>query len=432
MKSTRSEDLFSQARQVFPGGVNSPVRSFRSVGGRPFVAVRGSGPFIVDADGNELVDLVGSWGALIHGHSHPTIEAAIQSATRDGTSFGITSEREIRLGQKMKELLPSADLIRLVNSGTEACMSAIRVARGFTNREVIVKFEGTYHGHGDSFLVAAGSGLTAQSTPDSAGIPGSTLANTIVLPFNNSSALKEAFEKFGDKIAGVMLEVVCGNMGVVVPEFDFLNSLRGLCTQYKSVLIFDEVMTGFRLAMGGAQEIYGITPDLTCYGKIIGGGLPVGAYAGRREIMEMIAPLGPVYQAGTLSGNPLGAAAGLASLELIEKDRKHFYQRLDYHSHEWADALNAHIESRSYPVCVARAGSMFTVFFTAEAPKNFSDAKKCDLERFKKFFWSLLNQGVYYPPSQFEACFLSARHDSDVMGRVIEASCRALDEAYAK
>jgi glutamate-1-semialdehyde 2,1-aminomutase len=432
MKSIRSEDLFAQARQVFPGGVNSPVRSFRSVGGRPFVAVRGSGPFIVDADGNELIDLVGSWGALIHGHSHPDIEAAIHSATKDGTSFGITSEREIRLGQKMKALLPSADLIRLVNSGTEACMSAIRLARGFTNREIIIKFEGTYHGHGDSFLVAAGSGLTAQSSPDSAGIPSNTLANTVVLPFNNLSALKQAFEKYGEKIAGVMLEVVCGNMGVVLPEYDFLNSLRSLCTQHKSVLIFDEVMTGFRLAMGGAQEIYGISPDLTCYGKIIGGGLPVGAYAGRKEIMEMVAPLGSVYQAGTLSGNPLGAAAGLASLELIENDRKHFYQKLDYHSNEWADALNAHIESKSYPVCVARAGSMFTVFFTSEAPTNFVEAKKCDLERFKKFFWSLLHQGVYYPPSQFEACFLSARHDSDIMSRVIEASCRALDEAYAK
>jgi len=432
MKTIRSEELFAQARQVFPGGVNSPVRSFRSVGGRPFVAVRGSGPFIVDADGNELIDLVGSWGALIHGHSHPDIEAAIHSATKDGTSFGITSEREIRLGQKMKSLLPSADLIRLVNSGTEACMSAIRLARGFTSREIIIKFEGTYHGHGDSFLVAAGSGLTAQSTPDSAGIPSNTLANTVVLPFNDSSALKQAFEKHGEKIAGVMLEVVCGNMGVVLPEYDFLNSLRSLCTQHKSVLIFDEVMTGFRLAMGGAQEIYGISPDLTCYGKIIGGGLPVGAYAGRKEIMEMVAPLGSVYQAGTLSGNPLGAAAGLASLELIEKDRKHFYQKLDYHANEWADALNAHIESRSYPVCVARAGSMFTVFFTSEAPRSFAEARQCDLERFKKFFWSLLNQGVYYPPSQFEACFLSARHDSEIMARAIEASCQALDEAYAK
>lgn len=432
MKSTRSEELFTQARQVFPGGVNSPVRSFRSVGGRPFVAVRGRGPFIIDADGNELIDLVGSWGALIHGHSHSEIEAAIHSATKDGTSFGITSEREIRLGQKMKALLPSADLIRLVNSGTEACMSAIRLARGFTNREIIIKFEGTYHGHGDSFLVAAGSGLTAQSSPDSAGIPSNTLANTVVLPYNDSDALERAFQQFGEKIAGVMLEVVCGNMGVVLPEYDFLSSLRRLCTQYKSVLIFDEVMTGFRLAMGGAQEIYGVSPDLSCYGKIIGGGLPVGAYAGRKEIMEMVAPLGSVYQAGTLSGNPLGAAAGLASLELIERDRKNFYQKLDYYSNEWADALNAHIESKSYPVCITRAGSMFTVFFTPKSPGNFTEAKMCDLERFKRFFWSLLNQGVYYPPSQFEACFLSACHDSNVMGRVIEASCNALDEAYAK
>ena len=432
MKTNRSEKLFAEAREVFPGGVNSPVRSFRSVGGKPFVAARGRGAFIIDADGNEMIDLVGSWGALIHGHAHPEIERSISEATRDGTSFGVTSEREIRLGQKMKALLPRADLIRLVNSGTEACMSAIRLARGYTKREVIIKFEGTYHGHGDSFLVAAGSGLTAQPTADSAGIPASTLTNTLVLPFNDVQSLKEVFQRSGDRIAGVMLEVVCGNMGVVLPDFDFLRALRSLCTEHKSVLIFDEVMTGFRLALGGAQEIYAVEPDLSCYGKIIGGGLPVGAYAGKREIMEMVAPLGPVYQAGTLSGNPLGAAAGLASLELIERDRKYFYQKLDSYSHEWADALNAHIESHSYPVCVVRAGSMFTVFFRESAPKNFAQAKTCDLERFKKFFWSLLNQGVYYPPSQFEACFLSAIHDSSVMSRVISASCRALDEAYAK
>jgi len=432
MKTSRSDELFAQAKGIFPGGVNSPVRSFRSVGGKPFVAVKGSGAFIFDADGNEMIDLVGSWGALIHGHAHPAIEAAIVSATKDGSSFGITSEREIRLGQKMKEMLPTVDLIRLVNSGTEACMSAIRLARGFTHRETIIKFEGTYHGHGDSFLVAAGSGLTAQSTPDSAGIPSSTLTHTLVLPFNDAAAVRSAFEKFGDRIAGVMLEVVCGNMGVVTPEFEFLTTLRELCSRYKSVLIFDEVMTGFRLARGGAQEIYGVTPDLACYGKVIGGGLPVGAYAGKKEIMEMVAPLGPVYQAGTLSGNPLGAAAGLASLQLIENDKKHFYQRLDSFSHEWADALQAHIDQRGLPVSIARAGSMFTVFFSPEIPRNFTETKKCDLERFKKFFWSLLEQGVYYPPSQFEACFLSAEHNSSIIERVIVASRQALDEAYGK
>jgi len=427
-----SERLFRRAAELIPGGVNSPARAFGAVGGTPPFMRRGDAAYLTDVDGNRFIDYIGSWGPHLFGHRHPAILQSIEGALEIGTSFGAPTAAEGALAELVVSMVPSIEMVRMVNSGTEATMSAIRVARGFTGRSGIIKFAGCYHGHVDSLLVAAGSGALTLGCPSSPGVPAGATADTLVLPYNDTEQLRQAFAVNGDQLAAVIIEPVVGNMGCVIPTSEFLGELRRLCHHHGTVLIFDEVMTGFRLAMGGAQEIYGITPDLTCYGKIIGVGLPVGAYAGRREIMEMIAPLGPVYQAGTLPGNPLGAAAGLASLELSEKDRKHFYQTLDYHSHEWADALNAHIESRSYPVCVARAGSMFTVFFTAEAPKNFSDAKKCDLERFKKFFWSLLNQGVYYPPSQFEACFLSARHDSDVMGRVIEASCRALDEAYAK
>lgn len=430
MMKEKSRALFKKAQSVMPGGVNSPVRSFRSVGGDPFVAAKGRGAFIYDIDGNEYVDLVCSWGALIHGHDHPRIRESILSALRDGTSFGITCEREIQLGEAIQKAFPVCDLVRLVNSGTEACMSALRLARGTTNRDLVVKFDGHYHGHGDSFLVGAGSGVAALHRSESAGVPQPTVEETLVIPFNNTQAVKDIFAEHGNKIAAVILEVVAGNMGAVAPKPEFLLELRKQTKKSGSILIFDEVMTGFRLSRNGAQGIYGIEPDLVCFGKIIGGGMPVGAYGGRKEIMGNVAPLGPVYQAGTLSGNPLGSAAGLASLELIEEGEKNFYKSLDHFASEWKSELDSYIKSKSYPVSVVQMGSMVSVFFRAEAPENYADAKTCDVERFKKFFWSLLNQGVYYPPSQFEACFLSIEHNEKIMPRVIEASKRAIDAAF--
>jgi len=400
------------------------------VGGDPFIAARGSGPFIYDIDGNEYVDLVCSWGALIHGHDHPKIRDRIELALKSGTSFGITCELEIQLGEAIQKAFPVCELVRLVNSGTEACMSALRLARGATGRDLILKFDGHYHGHGDSFLVGAGSGVSTLHRSESAGIPQQTVEKTLVIPFNNPEAVKSIFAEHGSRIAAVILEVVCGNMGTVAPNLDFLRELRNQTKKSGSILIFDEVMTGFRLSRQGAQGIYGIEPDLVCLGKIIGGGLPVGAYGGRKEIMEKVAPLGPVYQAGTLSGNPLGSAAGLASLELIEENEISLYNSLDHFASEWKSDLDSYIGSKSYPVSVTQVGSMLSVFFRAEKPENYADAKTCDLERFKKFFWSLLNQGIYYPPSQLEACFLSTEHNTKVMPRVMEASRRALDAAF--
>jgi glutamate-1-semialdehyde 2,1-aminomutase len=430
MKNNKSSSFFERAQKTLPGGVNSPVRSFRSVGGKPFIAESGDGAYLRDIDGNTYVDLVSSWGALIHGHNHPRIRESITEALRKGTSFGVTGEREVLLAEKMKSFVPGFDLVRLVNSGTEACMSAIRLARGATKRELILKFDGHYHGHGDSFLVAAGSGVAALHESASAGVPQSTVDSTLVIAFNDRQALAKVFDDFKGRIAGVMLEVVCGNMGCVLPDPEFLRDLRRLTQNDGALLIFDEVMTGFRLSRGGAQEIYGIEPDLSCFGKIMGGGLPVGAYGGRRDIMENVAPLGSVYQAGTLSGNPLGAAAGLASLELIEEEGVLFFQNLDAACSEWRSQLEAHIRSKGYPASVNQMGSMLSVFFCPEAPTNYAEAKKSDLNKFKTFFWSMLEQGVYYPPSQFESCFLSACHTGEVIDRVVEVSLSALDKAY--
>ncbi len=430
MKSQKSQEIFSRAKTVMPGGVNSPVRSFRSVGGNPFVASHGKGPYIYDVDGNQLIDLVCSWGALIHGHCHPRIESAILAALKSGTSFGITCETEVKLGEAIKRSVPNLDLVRLVSSGTEACMSAIRVARGFTKRDLVLKFDGHYHGHGDSFLVGAGSGVAALHRSESAGIPETTVNNTIVIPFNDIEAVKKIFAEHGSQIACTIMEVVCGNMGTVIPDPLFLMELRKQSDKFGAVLIFDEVMTGFRVARAGVQQIYGVIPDLVTYGKVIGGGMPVGAYGGKKELMSMVAPLGSVYQAGTLSGNPLGAAAGLASLEIIEEAGPLFYQQLDHSATEWKTQLESYIRLKSYPACVAQMGSMVSVFFRAEPPRNYSEAKESDTERFKKFFWALMERGVYYPPSQFEACFLSSEHKGEVLERVIEASQAALDEAF--
>jgi glutamate-1-semialdehyde 2,1-aminomutase len=429
---THSNRLNESARSVMPGGVSSPVRSFNSVGGSPFVARSGKGAFIQDVDGNEYIDLVGSWGPLIHGHSHPTILEAVREELSRGSSYGITCESEIKLCQKIVEAVPSVEMIRLVNSGTEACMSAIRLARAATGRELIVKFEGHYHGHADPFLVAAGSGLATLGTSSSDGVPEAQVKSTICLPFNSVESLELAFQKYGDRIAAVILEVVSGNMGVILPEMEFLQSLRKLCDQSKSLLIFDEVMTGFRLSLAGAQGIYPIKPDLSCFGKVIGAGFPVAAYGGRRDLMQLVAPLGPMYQAGTLSGNPVGTAAGLASLNLILENPNHFFQNLDSAGSEWKAYLEAHITHKSYPVCVEQTGSMLSLFFRPEIPKNFSEAKDAEIHRFKTFFWSLLEDGVYYPPSAFESCFLSSAHDGVVMEKVAEASVRALDRSFSK
>ena len=430
MNHSRSREIFSRAQTVMPGGVNSPVRSFRSVGGDPFIAQRGEGAFIFDVDGNKYIDLVCSWGALIHGHSRSEIVAAVEKALKSGASFGVTCEIEIALGEAIKSAVSTVELVRLVNSGTEACMSAIRLARGYTGRELIVKFDGHYHGHGDSFLVGAGSGVATLHQSESAGVPQSTVERSLVVPFNDREAIKKLFKDYGSRIAAVILEPVSGNMGCVLPDPEFLRDLRRLTTEHKSLLIFDEVMTGFRLGRSGAQGLYAIDPDLSCFGKVIGGGLPLAAYGGRKEIMSSVSPLGPVYQAGTLSGNPLASAAGLASLQIIEKTERDLFPYLDSISSEWKSALQSHIRLKGYPVSVSQIGSMLSVFFRPEPPRNFAEAKESDLPRFKKFFWSLLRRGVYYPPSQYEACFLSSAHGEELMETVADASLKALDEAY--
>lgn len=428
---TRSSELFKNAQSMIPGGVNSPVRSFASVGGHPFVASRGEGAHIYDVDGNQYIDLVGSWGPLIHGHNHPKVIEFVKNTLDKALSFGVSCEVEYQLCAKVREFVPSVEMIRLVNSGTEACLSAARLARAYTKRDYLVKFDGHYHGHGDSFLVAAGSGLATLGVSSSGGVPESVSEKTIVIPFNNIEVLELCFEKHGSKIAGVMMEVVTGNMGVVLPDMKFLSKLRELCTKHSSVLIFDEVMTGFRLSKAGSQGIYQIQPDLSCFGKVIGGGMPVGAYGGKREIMKTVAPLGPMYQAGTLSGNPVACSAGLATLNLIDEDPNLFYQSLDHIGSEWASRLRSHIQHKSYPVSVEQIGSMLTVFFCPQKPTNFSEAKAADLNAFSRFFRALLERGVYYPPSQFESCFLSVAHSDEVMERVAEASLSALDEVFS-
>jgi glutamate-1-semialdehyde 2,1-aminomutase len=431
MKNDRSKLLLEKAQHHVPGGVNSPVRSFRSVGGNAFVASHGDGPYIFDVDGNKYIDLVGSWGALIHGHNHSYIRSAIEQALWKGTSFGITCEKEIELCELLSKTYPGLEMVRLVNSGTEACMSAIRLARGATGRNMIVKFDGHYHGHADSFLVGAGSGVATLQVAGSLGVTEGTLRDTIVLPFNDTAKLEKIFSEFGPKIAAVILEPVCGNIGVVLPDAKFLMTLRKLTSESKSVLIFDEVMTGYRLSKEGAQGIFHIKPDLVTLGKVIGGGLPVGAYGGRADLMKYIAPLGGVYQAGTLSGNPLGAAAGVASLQLIFQNEKLFYQSLDHYASEWRAQLESHIKMKGYEACVVQVGSMLSVFFSAEAPKNYGEVKASKTQRFNKFFWKLMELGVYFPPSAFESCFLSSAHSGPIMEKVSDATMTALDDAFS-
>lgn len=417
MKHSRSAQLFERARKAIPGGVNSPVRAFRSVGGDPLFMARGEGSHIFDVDGNEYIDYVGSWGPLLLGHRHPAILAALESALRMGTSFGAPTEQEIELAEAVRDAVPSIEMARLVNSGTEATMSAIRLARAFTGRDLTVKFEGCYHGHVDSLLVKAGSGMATLGIPDTLGVPKSFSETTLALPFNDAGAVERAFEEHGSRIASVIVEPVVGNMGCVPPAPGFLEALREITARHGALLIFDEVMTGFRVAFGGAQQRYGIRPDLTTLGKVIGGGLPIGAYGGRADIMSHVAPAGPVYQAGTLSGNPLAVAAGLAMLRHL-KAHPEIYDRLEAMGSELARSAPAGIT-------VNRVGSMFTFFFTARPVTDYESAKSSDTARFARFFRAMLERGVYLAPSQFEAAFLSAAHSEEDIRRTVEAAREA-------
>jgi glutamate-1-semialdehyde 2,1-aminomutase len=399
--------------EVIPGGVNSPVRAFRGVGGNPPFLERGEGAHVFDVDGNEYIDYVGSWGPLLLGHCHPEIVAAVREALEKGTSFGAPTEREVELAEAIREAVPSIEMVRLVNSGTEATMSAIRVARGFTGRDLVVKFEGCYHGHVDSLLVKAGSGLATLGIADTQGVPKAFCDTTLALPYNSAEAVEEAFRRHGKRIAAVIVEPVAGNMGVVPPAPGFLESLRRVTERAGALLIFDEVMTGFRVAFGGAQARYGIRPDLTTLGKVIGGGLPVGAYGGRKDVMSRVAPAGPVYQAGTLSGNPLAVSAGLAMLRHL-KAHPEVYERLE----QLAAQLCA---AAPRGVTVNRVGSMFTFFFTEGPVTDYESAKRSDTERFGRYFRAMLERGVYLAPSQFEAAFVSAAHTEEDIRRTVAA-----------
>ena len=416
----KSEQLFAESLNHIPGGVNSPVRAFRGVGGQPFFAERAAGAHIWDVDGNDYIDYVGTWGPAILGHAHPAIVQAVQSAAERGTSFGIPSEAEVRMAQVVKDCVPSVEKVRMVNSGTEACMSAIRVARGFTDRPKIIKFDGCYHGHVDSLLVKAGSGALTCGNPDSGGVPAEFTAHTIVLPFNDRDAVEQAFAANKGQVAGIILEPVPGNAGVYLPRDGYLEFLREITTANNSLLIFDEVMTGFRVSLGGVQERFGITPDLSCFGKIIGGGLPVGAFGGRAEVMDVLAPDGPVYQAGTLSGNPLAMAAGLATLEELKTGSVH--EQLETIGARLESGLNAAAERAGIPVITQRVGSMSCLFFAEQPVHNLAEAMKADRERFKKYFHGMLAEGVYLAPSAFEAAFLSAAHtEADIDSTVAAA-----------
>jgi len=407
---------------VIPGGVDSPARAFKSVGGDPPIIVRGSGSRMWDADGNEYIDYVGSWGPLILGHGHAHVVAAIERATRDGASFGASTPSEAELAELVVEAMPSVEMVRFVSSGTEATMSAIRLARGYTKRDRIIKFEGCYHGHADSLLVKGGSGLATLGIPDSAGVPAELAQLTTALPYNDIAAVEEAFEKFPDKFACVIVEPVVGNMGCVPPAPDYLKNLRELCTRRGVLLIFDEVMTGFRLAYGGAQELFGIRPDLTTMGKIIGGGLPVGAYGGRRDIMNMVAPLGPVYQAGTLSGNPLAMAAGIATLKILREKKGEIYPQLETRAAKLVDGILGAAHKTGVKMTANGVGSMFTWFFADGPITDWTTASKADAKRFGRFHRAMLESGIYLPPSQFEAAFLGAAHSEADIERTIAAA----------
>lgn len=407
-----------------PGGVNSPARAFGAVGGKPLFIERAEGPFLFDIDGNQLIDYIGSWGPMIVGHAHPKVVEAIQKAAMRGTSYGAPTEAESRLAELVVEAVPSIEKLRLVNSGTEATMSAIRLARGATGRDKVIKFSGNYHGHVDSLLVAAGSAAATLGVPDSPGVTAGTSQDTIVLEHNDIPGLRQAFELHGKELACVILEPVVGNMGCVPPAAGFLEAARELCTAHGSVLIFDEVMTGFRVAHGGAQSLYGITPDLTTMGKIVGGGLPLGVYGGRADLMDQVLPVGKVYQAGTLSGNPLATAAGAATLELLRDESPYDY--LEQQGARLAAGLSQAAADSGIPHQMQRVGSMMTLFFNDQPVRCWGDAARCDKEKFAKYFWGLVHQGVYMPCSQYEALFFSAKHTPQLIDRTIEAAATVL------
>jgi len=423
---SRSHDLFAAAQRHIPGGVNSPVRAFRSVGGDPVFFESASGAYVTDADGKRFIDYVGSWGPMILGHAQPDVIAAVTERVAKGLSFGAPTELETLMADKVCELVPSMDLVRMTSSGTEATMSALRLARGYTGRDKVVKFEGNYHGHVDSLLVKAGSGMLTLGEPSSPGVPAALAELTITLTYNDLEQVRETFAAVGDEIACIIVEPVAGNMNCIPPVPGFLEGLREICDKHGSVLIFDEVMTGFRVARGGAQELYGITPDLTALGKIIGGGMPVGAFGGRREIMERISPLGPVYQAGTLSGNPIAMTAGLKTLELISEPG--FHDRLAARTEQLTGGMVERAGAAGVPLSTNRAGAMFGLFFTDSQVTNYAEATACDQEQFNAFFHGMLERGVYLAPSAFEAGFVSAAHgDAE-----IEATLAAAAETFAQ
>jgi glutamate-1-semialdehyde 2,1-aminomutase len=423
---SRNEELFARAQRTIPAGVNSPVRAFRSVGGTPRFFTRGEGPYLWDADGRRYIDYVGSWGPAILGHAHPDVVRAVQDSARYGLSFGAPTEAEIAMAEMLTSLLPSLELVRLVSSGTEATMSALRLARGYTGRSKIVKFEGCYHGHGDSLLVKAGSGALTFGQPSSAGVPPAIAGETLVLSYNDLDQVESAFRTHPEEIAGVIVEPIAGNMNLIAPTPDFLPGLRSFCDRYGAVLIFDEVMSGFRVHLQGAQGLFGVVPDLTTLGKVIGGGMPVGAFGGRRAIMERIAPLGPVYQAGTLSGNPVAVAAGLATLTAIQAPG--FYERLGERTRALADGLAATATSAGVAFSAQSIGGMFGMYFAAEIPQSYTDIMACDKDAFNRFFHGMLEAGVYFAPSAFEAGFVSATHAA----ADIQETVRLADAAFRR
>ncbi|MEX1299657.1 MAG: glutamate-1-semialdehyde 2,1-aminomutase [Desulfotignum sp.] len=420
MQHSKSVDLFNRAKQLIPGGVNSPVRACNAVGGQPIFIERGDKSRLYDVDGNEYIDYVMSWGPLVLGHRPPEVIQALTEVLETGTSFGAPTHLETQLAEMVTAMVPSVEMVRMVNSGTEATMSAIRLARGFTGRNIIIKFDGCYHGHADTLLVAAGSGVATLNIPGSPGVPESVIQNTLSLPYNDIEGFRQVMAQQGDQVAGVILEPVAGNMGMVPPKKGFLEALREETQKYGTVLIFDEVMTGFRVAKNGAQGLFNITPDLTCFGKIIGGGLPVGAYGGKKEIMDQIAPTGPVYQAGTLSGNPLAMAAGIATLKALQKDG--VYETLETRTRMLVTGLQAAADAAGIPFQAGHVGSMAGFFFTERSVVDFEDAKTCDLDRFAAFYRGMLTKGIYLAPSQFEACFVSLAHtDKDIEDTVAAA-----------